>query len=157
VRVSFKRLDDYLHSEDMPQQVLTNGGAGKDVSVKFTNAKLFWAPPTEAEDGDVGAKPTAGAGDSKQEEQAGEDADGESKSAAPAGPVLSDVHFEAQDGELVAVVGPVGSGKSSLAAALLGELYIGEGQVEVQGRVAYVAQTSWIQHMSLQGEQQQRS
>uniref|UniRef100_A0A674NHV4 Multidrug resistance-associated protein 1 n=1 Tax=Takifugu rubripes TaxID=31033 RepID=A0A674NHV4_TAKRU len=50
------------------------------------------------------------------------------------------------EGSLVAVVGPVGSGKSSLLSALLGEMDKLEGTVVVQGLVAFVPQQAWIQN-----------
>ena len=46
--------------------------------------------------------------------------------AAPA-PALTNVTFAVQPGEIVAVTGPVGAGKSSLLEALLGELDLREG------------------------------
>uniref|UniRef100_A0A452UGF7 Multidrug resistance-associated protein 1 n=1 Tax=Ursus maritimus TaxID=29073 RepID=A0A452UGF7_URSMA len=53
-------------------------------------------------------------------------------------------------GALVAVVGPVGCGKSSLVSALLGEMEKLEGTVCVKGSVAYVPQQAWIQNCTLQ-------
>uniref|UniRef100_A0A7N8XQL6 Multidrug resistance-associated protein 1 n=1 Tax=Mastacembelus armatus TaxID=205130 RepID=A0A7N8XQL6_9TELE len=53
------------------------------------------------------------------------------------------------EGCLVAVVGHVGSGKSSLLSALLGEMDKLEGTVN--GSVAYVPQQAWIQNSSLKG------
>uniref|UniRef100_A0A3Q3DWN2 Multidrug resistance-associated protein 1 n=1 Tax=Hippocampus comes TaxID=109280 RepID=A0A3Q3DWN2_HIPCM len=53
------------------------------------------------------------------------------------------------DGALVAVVGLVGSGKSSLLSALLGEMDKLEGSVAVKGSVAYVPQQAWIQNSTL--------
>uniref|UniRef100_A0A8C5H4M2 Multidrug resistance-associated protein 1 n=1 Tax=Gouania willdenowi TaxID=441366 RepID=A0A8C5H4M2_GOUWI len=50
---------------------------------------------------------------------------------------------------LVAVVGHVGSGKSSLLSALLGEMDKLEGAVTVKGSVAYVPQQAWIQNSTL--------
>eukprot|EP00904_Undaria_pinnatifida_P007302 jgi/Undpi1/3701/HiC_scaffold_16.g07071.m1 len=61
--------------------------------------------------------------------------------------VLDDVQIPA--GKLVAVVGQVGSGKSSLVSALLGEMTKVEGRVSVDGSVAYVAQTAWIINATL--------
>jgi ABC-type cobalamin/Fe3+-siderophores transport system ATPase subunit len=46
-------------------------------------------------------------------------------------------------GALVCVVGPVGSGKSSLLSALLGEMLRLDGGVSLSGSVAYCAQTPW--------------
>jgi len=52
-------------------------------------------------------------------------------------------------GSLVAVVGSVGSGKSALLGALLGDLHKRAGQVTVRGSMALVAQQAWIQNASL--------
>uniref|UniRef100_J3MF20 ABC transporter domain-containing protein n=1 Tax=Oryza brachyantha TaxID=4533 RepID=J3MF20_ORYBR len=58
---------------------------------------------------------------------------------------LKNVHLSIRRGEKVAVCGPVGSGKSSLLFALLGEIPRTPGLVELYGTVAYVSQDSWIQ------------
>ncbi|KAI0091325.1 ABC protein [Irpex rosettiformis] len=52
-------------------------------------------------------------------------------------------------GSLVAIVGAVGSGKSSLLMGLIGEMRKVAGHVSFGGRVAYCAQTAWIQNASL--------
>ncbi|TKC44948.1 hypothetical protein EI555_016270 [Monodon monoceros] len=54
-----------------------------------------------------------------------------------------------KDGSLVAVVGQVGCGKSSLLSALLAEMDKVEGHVAIKGSVAYVPQQAWIQNVSL--------
>merc|ERR1711892_740001 len=46
-------------------------------------------------------------------------------------------------------VGTIGSGKSSLLSALLGEMERSSGQVEITGRIAYVSQQAWIQNAKL--------
>ncbi|RUS88621.1 hypothetical protein EGW08_003647, partial [Elysia chlorotica] len=55
-----------------------------------------------------------------------------------------------EEGSLLAVVGAVGSGKSSLLSAILGEMDKSAGSVFVRGSVAYVAQQAWIQNDTLQ-------
>lgn len=57
---------------------------------------------------------------------------------------LRNVNLEINKGELVCVVGKVGSGKSSLVSAILGEMQRAEGKVAVGGRVAYASQQAWI-------------
>uniref|UniRef100_A0A7M4F5B4 Multidrug resistance-associated protein 1-like n=1 Tax=Crocodylus porosus TaxID=8502 RepID=A0A7M4F5B4_CROPO len=54
------------------------------------------------------------------------------------------------EGALVAVVGQVGSGKSSFLSAILGEMEKLEGTVQRRGSVAYVSQQAWIQNSILQ-------
>ncbi|KAL5097983.1 hypothetical protein RYX36_002310 [Vicia faba] len=57
--------------------------------------------------------------------------------------------LEIKKGNHAAVVGTVGSGKSSLLASLLGEMLKISGKVRVCGTTAYVAQTSWIQNATI--------
>uniref|UniRef100_A0A8D1MQ45 ABC transporter domain-containing protein n=1 Tax=Sus scrofa TaxID=9823 RepID=A0A8D1MQ45_PIG len=59
-------------------------------------------------------------------------------------PTLQGLSFTIRPGELLAVVGPVGAGKSSLLSAVLGELPPSQGQVTVRGRIAYVPQQPWL-------------
>ena len=55
--------------------------------------------------------------------------------------VLGGVDFEVSPGEIAAVLGPNGGGKTTLFRALLGELAYRRGAVELAGRPAYVPQT----------------
>ncbi|XP_061235382.1 multidrug resistance-associated protein 1 isoform X4 [Neopsephotus bourkii] len=65
-------------------------------------------------------------------------------------PLLNSINFTVPEGSLVAVVGQVGCGKSSLLSALLGEMDKKEGYVVVKGSVAYVPQQAWVQNATLQ-------
>uniref|UniRef100_A0A8C8ZXR7 Multidrug resistance-associated protein 4 n=1 Tax=Prolemur simus TaxID=1328070 RepID=A0A8C8ZXR7_PROSS len=59
-------------------------------------------------------------------------------------PTLQGLSFTVRPGELLAVVGPVGAGKSSLLSAVLGELPPKQGLVSVHGKIAYVSQQPWV-------------
>ncbi|KAJ3040828.1 hypothetical protein HDV00_010443 [Rhizophlyctis rosea] len=63
--------------------------------------------------------------------------------------ILQDISFNAHDGELFAIVGSVGAGKSSIISAILGEMYKTAGTVTVRGSVAYVPQSAWIMNATL--------
>ncbi|CAL4102207.1 unnamed protein product, partial [Meganyctiphanes norvegica] len=63
---------------------------------------------------------------------------------------LQDMDISLPAGSLLAVVGTVGAGKSSFISALLGEMNKIKGQVVVNGRIAYVSQSAWLQNATLQ-------
>lgn len=58
--------------------------------------------------------------------------------------VLKNINFKVDKGNLAAVVGTVGSGKSSLLSALLGEMEKTYGRVNTVGKIAYVSQVSQL-------------
>ena len=62
---------------------------------------------------------------------------------------LQDVNFSAQKGELACIVGRVGSGKSSLLQAVLGDLWKLKGEVVLRGKTAYVPQSAWVMNASV--------
>ncbi|KAI9501705.1 hypothetical protein GGI26_004219 [Coemansia sp. RSA 1358] len=59
-------------------------------------------------------------------------------------PALKDVTFSAEAGELVAVVGRTGSGKSSLLLSICGEVEMTQGSGAVFGSIALLEQSPWI-------------
>lgn len=61
-------------------------------------------------------------------------------------PTLQNINVTVPEGKLVAVVGPVGCGKSSLLAAITGEMEKLSGNVIVKSSMAYVPQEAWIQN-----------
>ncbi|CAG8664846.1 5084_t:CDS:10, partial [Acaulospora morrowiae] len=66
-------------------------------------------------------------------------------------PVLDGVNLSVGRGELVAIVGRVGAGKSSLLSSFLGEMEKISGEVTVRGHIAFVPQSgmTWIMNATL--------
>lgn len=62
---------------------------------------------------------------------------------------MNDIFFRARRGELTAIVGDVGSGKSSLLAALLGQMQLVKGESKVCGSISYTPQEAWLLNMTL--------
>ncbi|NWT03509.1 MRP6 protein, partial [Mionectes macconnelli] len=65
-------------------------------------------------------------------------------------PCLRRIDLTVPQGSLLAVVGQVGAGKSSLLSALLGELEKLEGSVTVKDSAAYVPQQAWVLNASVE-------
>lgn len=64
---------------------------------------------------------------------------------------LKRINFSCAKGSLVAVVGEVGCGKSSLVNCILGELKRVAGSVSVKGKTAYFPQTPFIMNDTVRG------
>ncbi|KAM9598634.1 multidrug resistance-associated protein 1 isoform 3-T3 [Morphnus guianensis] len=65
-------------------------------------------------------------------------------------PCLRRIDLTVPQGSLLAVVGQVGAGKSSLLSALLGELEKTDGCMIMKDTAAYVPQQAWIQNASVE-------
>lgn len=57
---------------------------------------------------------------------------------------LNDINLNIKPRTLVAVIGPVGSGKSSLIQAILRELPATSGSIDINGELSYASQEPWI-------------
>ena len=57
---------------------------------------------------------------------------------------LRRITLNASSGDMLVITGAVGSGKSSLLTAIIGELPLHEGAISYQGKVAYVPQIPWV-------------
>ncbi|KAI4108664.1 MAG: hypothetical protein LQ339_002180 [Xanthoria mediterranea] len=133
-QVSVNRIEEFLNEEETEKyaQLTTNGRAeAGDAVIGFDRATLTW-----------GSKNTATAGEAKAFR-------------------MIDVNTRFSIGNLNLVVGPTGSGKTSLLMALLGEMTLIQGRVHLPGShtkgdlfedphtglaesVAYCAQQAWL-------------
>lgn len=140
-RNSLRRISSYLAREEIKPYVeylpkLENGG-----SIEMTNGNFLWSAPSTAAGEETGRRDGVSYGRSAQN-------DGEV-------PALRDASLSVAPGEVVAVVGGVGSGKTALAKALVGELHPVSGgednggnrcmpKVATRGSIAYCAQEAWL-------------
>jgi len=58
---------------------------------------------------------------------------------------LKQIDFKVPRGQLLAIVGAVGAGKTSLLQGLIGDMRKTEGSVRFGGSLAYCSQSAWIQ------------
>lgn len=117
--VSLHRLRDFFLLSTRPP-LDRSCAKGQDASITLSNASFAWG----VAEGDVAA-------------------------VSPGAFRLQDLDLTVRAGELVAVIGSVGSGKSSFVSAILGEMARIKGSLHVSGRIAYASQSPWIQNMSL--------
>ncbi|PNF20422.1 Multidrug resistance-associated protein 4 [Cryptotermes secundus] len=57
---------------------------------------------------------------------------------------LKCIDLRVKRGELIAIIGQVGSGKSSLLQTILGELTLSSGFININGKISYACQEPWV-------------
>ncbi|KAJ6465868.1 multidrug resistance-associated ABC transporter [Mycena sanguinolenta] len=164
--VAFGRIGKFLTAEELPDPYLIEPERKNAVEV---DASFAWETAGKLEGGKfaIGGK---GKGKSKGPKGAGPDKGkkggellptSEKNTPAPSGTVtpmpreeekpfeLTNLKFSVPKGAFVAIVGKVGSGKSSILQAMIGEMRKTSGSVVFGGTMAYVPQTAWIRNASL--------
>jgi ABC-type glutathione transport system ATPase component len=124
-----------------------------DVAIEVKGASFSWdSPPpeeqlskkkqaamTKAKALEVQEKKQSAIDDKKKTEVEHDTAEGEHVFK------IRDVTLSIPRGKLVAFVGPVGSGKSSLLQGIIGEMRKTSGSITFGGSVSYCPQSAWIQ------------
>ena len=164
---AFARMQEVFEAESLPEEQIKH--AELENALELDEASFTWdAPPPEPEGGKGGGK-----GKGKEAKEAKKDKKRKKKSeagtAATATPTsdsapgssrvstsqepektekvfkIPTTSLAIPKGQVVAIVGPVGSGKSSLLQGLIGEMRKETGSVKFCGSVSYCPQSAWIQ------------
>ncbi|KAG1821831.1 ABC transporter [Suillus subaureus] len=136
------RLLVVFEAETLDEKLVTNGDM--NVAVRAEGASFTWdSPPARPED-------------PKKKGKGGK----MGKQKFPSTPLpapadnenifkVTDIDLEIPRGQLVAIVGAVGAGKTSLLQGLIGEMRRTSGSVDFGGSVGYCAQVAWIQNTTI--------
>ncbi|KAJ3514870.1 hypothetical protein NLJ89_g2120 [Agrocybe chaxingu] len=124
------------------------------VAIEVKHASFTWdSPPPEEESQ---SKKRRGRQSSKVKAQVKADAaakrkqlDDKAKSDEENVFKVRDINMSIPRGQLVAVVGSVGSGKTSLLQGLIGEMRKTSGDIVFGGSVGYCPQSAWIQNATI--------
>ncbi|ETP52413.1 hypothetical protein F442_02568 [Phytophthora nicotianae P10297] len=146
--VTYRRMDEYLGSDEVKK---TNGNSPitsdeekvddspSPGTISVRNAHFRWSPEPKIVPDVVIVDP----------DNSDAVADEQIHLAQVHDLSLEGVNLEIDAGSLVMIVGTVGSGKSSLLNALLGEMILVDGAVDVCGGLSYVSQESWIRNATV--------
>ncbi|TPX74314.1 hypothetical protein CcCBS67573_g04418 [Chytriomyces confervae] len=128
--VSFRRIQAFLLLPEIEQNLGSQSSESEDQKtlIRFENCSLGWAESPLASASEATAQRT---GDQK---------------SADVKLILKNITLQVSEGKMLAVVGPVGAGKSSLLNAILREMHCISGKMFTRPnlRIAYAAQMPWI-------------
>ncbi|KAF9911176.1 hypothetical protein BX616_010647 [Lobosporangium transversale] len=158
--ISIKRIEKFLLTSDM--QPLPPVDPTHEYAVSILNASFYWdqifttgISTSESSNG----SPSEGITEDRQpllsvqneSQEHGQDQEQGRTSQGEAKPLLQDINLKIPRGSLVAIVGRVGSGKSSLLQAIVGNMNKcqGQGQVIRGATVSYASQAPWIQNATI--------
>lgn len=149
---SLKRIEEFLLEEEQEDEALFDSSAKS--AVEMQNAAFTWEKTVAKEDDDApadAAKKPKSPADSNKKSENNDEASAAKPDAMEQEPFkIKDLNFSVARNELVAVIGSVGCGKSSLLAALAGDMRKTDGEVIFGASRAFCPQYAWIQNTSLQ-------
>ncbi|KAK3995102.1 P-loop containing nucleoside triphosphate hydrolase protein [Cladorrhinum sp. PSN332] len=151
---SISRIQELLLAEEREEEATFDPKA--DNAVEMQNASFTWErTPTQDSEATIGGDRKGekqGKSSKKEAKSEPEQADSEAASTLveEREPFkLQDLNFEVGRNELVAVIGTVGSGKTSLLAALAGDMRRTGGEVILGASRAFCPQYAWIQNTTV--------
>ncbi|TPX13454.1 uncharacterized protein E0L32_006184 [Thyridium curvatum] len=150
---SVKRIEEFMLAEEQEEELAWKPDG--ENAVEMHHASFTWerTPTQDTEDGGKGDKPKGGVKQQPQQPRpqspAGSSGDASTLVEEREPFKLQDISFEIGRNELVAVIGTVGSGKTSLLAALAGDMRKTSGEVVLGAQRAFCPQYAWIQNATL--------
>jgi ABC-type multidrug transport system fused ATPase/permease subunit len=159
---ALERLEDFLSAEDSAEEDVDE--TLDDLALEIRDASFTWeqsTPPDPTAGLVKGRKPGGKPGGDKATTAAKETTKGGAgakfaESAARNARknerppfTLNNIDLRVKPNELIAVVGTVGSGKTSLLSALAGEMRRTSGSSKTKGRRAFCTQIAWIQNATI--------
>jgi len=154
---SLARIQEYLLAEEREEEAVFKPDAPS--AVEMRNASFTWErTPTQDLEGTVGGAASKrddkglNPGKGRKSSPSPPRSSGEDVSTLVEEPEpfrLQDMSFEIGRKELVAVIGTVGSGKTSLLSALAGDMRKTSGEVVLGASRAFCPQYAWIQNTTV--------
>ncbi|KWU44771.1 ABC transporter [Rhodotorula sp. JG-1b] len=123
-------------AEELPEKLFEIDEKA-ELALEVRDATFEWETSPPPASGAKGRKPKSGKKASKVVA-----AEKTEKDESPSR--LEDINLRVPRGQLLCIVGSVGSGKSSLLQGCIGEMRRVKGEVVFGGRIAYCAQSAWI-------------
>ncbi|CCX12168.1 Similar to ABC transporter C family member 12; acc. no. Q54U44 [Pyronema omphalodes CBS 100304] len=143
--VSLQRLQEYFFAEEIADRVIRE--TDMENAIEVSNGSFTWEQTSpEGEKEKI-------KGSKKERKAAAAAAALSATNTSPTTPGepfhIDEINLSVSRHELLAVVGSVGSGKTSLLAALAGDMRKTAGSIHMSSNLAYCPQYAWIQNATV--------
>ncbi|KAF9453430.1 ABC transporter [Macrolepiota fuliginosa MF-IS2] len=145
---AISRLNDVFEAELLEETRIIDPDL--DVALRVKDASFTWDAPAPIDEKSGSKKKShgpfhGGASKGKPQTSKGNEKAKDTENVFK----MSNINLEIPRGKLVAIVGSVGSGKTSLLQGLIGEMRRTSGAVTFGGSVGYCSQSAWIQNATI--------
>ncbi|KAF9951567.1 hypothetical protein BGZ72_006947 [Mortierella alpina] len=151
--VSVRRIEKFLLAQET--QPLPPVDDSHEYALSIEDAAFYWDQlPQKSSPSSANTTPSSehnnNDNDSEEEQRPLLSSQDLGSTAAPEiRPFLRDINIHIPRNSLVAIVGPVGSGKSSLLQAIVGNMNQCQGNLVRGASIGYASQTPWIQNATI--------
>ncbi|RDW76860.1 ATP-binding cassette transporter YOR1 [Aspergillus mulundensis] len=135
---ALNRIQEFIVAEEQKEDIERDESMSD--AVRMDHASFTWERMAADKEGDQTGNTSQS---EKPTEKPADSADGDEPFQ------LRDMSLDIRRDELIAVIGTVGSGKSSLLAALAGDMRLTDGAVRLSTTRAFCPQYTWIQNATL--------
>ncbi|KAJ6152874.1 hypothetical protein N7497_007193 [Penicillium chrysogenum] len=141
---AFNRIQEFLLAEEQKEDIERDENMQN--AIEMDHASFTWERlPTDEKDAQKAGKKAAARPEPTEKSTPEDETD-----ETPTEPFkLKDMTFEVGRHELLAVIGTVGCGKSSLLSALAGDMRVTDGTVRLGTTRAFCPQYAWIQNTTV--------
>jgi ATP-binding cassette subfamily C (CFTR/MRP) protein 1 len=142
---ALNRIQEFLLAEEIREDIIWD--ESMENAIEVDHASFTWerTPSNEQEQKISAVKQPQAAAERKQSLETANDAGIEAQPFK-----LTDLDFAVKRNELIAVIGTVGSGKTSLLSALAGDMRVTDGEIRMGASRAFCPQYAWIQNTTVQ-------
>ncbi|CAD8125126.1 unnamed protein product [Paramecium sonneborni] len=151
--ISLKRIQKFLFTDELESNCIQYDYYGDEKSVEIRNGNFYWSSLKKEEIDEQEKKEQENKKKRKKQKKNKKlQIEEQNQKENEKKQVLFNINVEIKKGMMVAIIGDVGSGKTSILQAIIGEmLYNHENppKITIAGQLAYVGQKYWIQNLTV--------
>ncbi|CAK67068.1 unnamed protein product (macronuclear) [Paramecium tetraurelia] len=151
--ISLKRIQKFLFTEELQSDCIQYDYYDDEKSIEIRDGNFYWSALKKEEIDEQEKKEQENKKKKKKQKKSKKfQVEEQSHEEDEKKQVLFNINIEIKKGRMIGIIGDVGSGKTSILQAIIGEMLFkteSPPKVTVGGSLAYVGQKYWIQNLTV--------